>query len=249
LFGTLRFWERGAIVNTGRGFRVAFGFLFLCSIIFVEQTAFSSSERDAGPNLPPGSFDPELLPMANPRKPSELEQAYLDSFSILKSGNSCSEFFGGALSVVALNELTKQIRQSVFDRRVGIRMTGETTIVTSAVTHFTFRLFDKVEVNRNGPFYRGNAFAGSGQVPPIGPFEPNTREARVTSLLHELGHLVQKPDGQWVLPNDGNDSDKSRENTRRVLAVCGDQIRSLRRLSLEEELLSIQKSASLARVL
>jgi hypothetical protein len=235
--------ERGAIVNTGLWFRIAFGFLFFYSIICVEPLVFTSSEACPDVFARRDSF--ELLPLANPRKLTQLEQAYLDSFSILRSENSCSAFFGGSRSIVALNEFTQQIRPSHFDQRVGIRMSGPTTIVTSAVTHFTFRLFEKVEVNLNGPFYRASPFAGSAQLPTIGPFDPNTREARVTALLHELGHLIQKPDRQWVLPNDGNDAGISRENTSRVVAACGEQIRSLHKLSFEEELLGVQSSASL----
>ena len=187
----------------------------------------------------------ELLPLANPRKPTELERAYLDSFSILKYENSCSEFYGGPAAIAALNQLTQQIRPTHLDRKIDIRMTGESMIVTSAVSNFTFRLFQKAEVNLNGPFYQGNIFAGRGRIPQIGPFEPNTREARVTSVLHELGHLIQKPDGQWVLPNDGHDFDQSQENTRRVLDVCGEQIKALRKVSFEEELLNAQSPAPL----
>jgi hypothetical protein len=174
-----------------------------------------------------------------------VEQAYLDSFSILRYENSCSQFYGGPVAIAALNRLVEQLRPTSLDQRIGIRMKGETTIVTSVLTGFTFRLFDKAEINLEGPFYKGNMLPGRAHIPRIGPFEPNTREARVTTVLHELGHLVRKPDGNWALPNDGSHWADSEENTRRVLDVCGEQIRGLRNFSFEEELLSAQSAAGL----
>jgi hypothetical protein len=232
-------------MTTGRWFTIACGLVFLLSITCAEQKVLSSTENDAHPVLPVSFSSLELLPLTNPLKPTEIERAYLDSFIILKDQNSCSEFYGGPLAIAALNRLTQQIRPTHLDRRIGIRMTGETMIVTSAVTHFTYRLFEKVEVNLDGPFYRGNVSSARGKVPPIGPFEPNTREARVTSVLHELGHLIRRPDGQWVLPNDGGDWGQSEENTRRVLDICGERIRGVRNFSFEEELLSARSSALL----
>ncbi len=227
-------------MKTGHWFSIACGFGFLALIAGAPRQVLSFAESDRHIRQPVQLNPVELLPLSNPRKPTELERAYLDSFSILKSENSCSEFYGGPAAIAALNQLTQQIRPTHLDRRIGIRMTGESTIVTSMINHFTFRFFDKAEVNLDGPFYQGNIFAGRGRIPQIGPFEPNTREARVTVVLHELGHLIQKPDGQWVLPNDGNDFDQSQENTRRVVDVCGKQIKARRAISFEEELLGAQ---------
>jgi hypothetical protein len=123
-------------------------------------------------------------------------------------------------------------------------MTGESTIVVSARTGFTFRLFEKAEINLDGPFYQGSAAFVRGRVPQIGPFESNTREARATAVLHELGHLIRGRNGQWLLPNDGEDSGKSEANTRRVLDVCGEEIRALHIVSFEEELLGAQSATS-----
>ena len=182
----------------------------------------------------------ELLPLRNPTKPTELEQAYLDSFSILKSEGPCSAFYGGPSAIAALNELTRQIRPKRMDHLIGIKMTGETTIVTSALTGFSFRLFKKAEVNLEGPFYRGNVSFDPGRIPQIGPFEPNTREARVTTVLHELGHMIRGRDGQWLLPNDGGSAGESKANTQRVLNICGEQIKALHNRSFQEELLGAQ---------
>jgi hypothetical protein len=232
-------------MKTGYSLRFICGFVFLASITLVQQTVLSSAGNDRR-IIPPARVAPvELLPLANPHSLTPVEQAYLDSFSILRYENSCSQFFGGPLAIAALNRLTEQLRPTHLDRRIGIQMKGETTIITSALNGFTFRLFDKAEVNLEGPFYQGNMLPGRGRVPRIGPFAPNTREARVTTVLHELGHLVRRPDGRWVLPNDGSNWIDSEENTRRVLDVCGEQIRGLHNFSFEEEFLGAQAAAGL----
>jgi hypothetical protein len=54
--------------------------------------------------------------------------------------------------------------------------------------------------------------------------------------LHELGHLIGKGDRQWLLPNDGASEDLMRENTKRVIHVCREQITRLRRFSFAQQL-------------
>lgn len=46
-------------------------------------------------------------------------------------------------------------------------------------------------------------------------------------LLHELGHLVKGPEGNWLLPDDGNDVEASSNNSKKIEDVCGDQIKEL----------------------
>jgi hypothetical protein len=58
----------------------------------------------------------------------------------------------------------------------------------------------------------------------------------VTILLHELGHLIRGRDQQWLLPNDGASEDLVKENSERVIAVCGKQIRRLSRISFAQQL-------------
>src|SRR2546423_7625109 len=106
-------------------------------------------------------------------------------------------------------------------------MRGQTMFVTNATYGFTYRLFDKAELNLRGSFYHANYFHLTASAPAIGDFPPNTREARVTILLHELGHLIEDSDKQWLLPNDGNDASVSHENTLRIVAVCREEIRRL----------------------
>ena len=201
-------------------------------LVVKDQSSFASPKSTS--NLP------KSLPLPETRKLTDLQKAYLDSYNILSQTNSCSEFFGGPSSITALNDFVKQLRPSRLDKQVGIRMTGATTIVTKYATGFSYRLFQKAEINLDGPFYLGNVLPGRPTVHNVGGYSPNTREARVTLLLHELGHLIRKNNGDWVLPNDGYDSSLSAENTDRVIAACGKQIRDLQRLSFAEELIATQ---------
>ncbi len=225
-------------MKTGYWLNIAGTLSLLASLTCVQQKVLSFAGNENHERLIPI----ELLPLRNPAKPTELEQAYLDSFSILRDKSPCSEFYGGRSAIFALNELTRQLRPTRLDRRIAIRMTGESTIVSSLLTGFTFRLFEKAELNLEGPFYRGRDASLRGNVPQIGPFEPNTREARVTTVLHELGHLIRGRDGQWLLPNDGDSARESEANTQRVLNVCGEQIKALHNFSFEEELLGAQSA-------
>jgi hypothetical protein len=189
---------------------------------------------------------PEPLPLPKASSLTEIEQAYLDSYTILKDPGPCSDFFGGPAAIAVLNRLTEQIHPSHLGGRVvGLRMTGKTMIVQNYQSKFTYRLFDKVEANLDGPFYHSSGLPGL-SVPRIGLFYPNTREARTTILLHELGHLIRKPDGEWVLPNDGESNSASEDNTDRVLDVCGERIRALRKFTFSEELENAQ-TTSVAR--
>jgi hypothetical protein len=191
----------------------------------------SESNTAPQPNPPQALF----LPKAN--QLTLLDEAYLDAFGILKEDNTCSAFYGGPAAILVLNQLKQQLKPTYLDSRVAVRMTGKAMEVTSLRYSLSYRFFDKVELNVSGPFFRGNAFhSNRSVVPNIGSFLPNTREARVTILLHELGHLIERPDKQWLLPNDGNSAYLSEENTERVIAVCGKQIKRLSRISFAQEL-------------
>ena len=188
-------------------------------------------------NTAPQPEPPEALFLPNANQLTRLDEAYLDAFSILKEDNTCSAFYGGPPAIEVLNQLKQQLKLRCLDRTFGVRMTGKTIKVVSRQYPLSYRLFDKVELNLEGPFYRGNA-PQSGWT--IGGFLPNTREARVTILLHELGHLIERRDRQWLLPDDGNSDHLSQENTERVIAVCGQQIRRLSRISFVQELQAVR---------
>ena len=185
---------------------------------------------------------PELLPLPSSNKLSVIQQAYLDVYSILSNENSCSDFFRGPGSIEALNKLVQQMRASYLAPRVALRMSGALSYHEDTTINLTYRLFAKVEINTEGPFFKSTRPLGP-TIPAVGVFQPNTREARATILLHELGHLIRNPDASWLLIDDGNDSAKSQDNTDRVLKVCRNQINSLHQSSFETELAQAQSDA------
>ena len=88
---------------------------------------------------------------------------------------------------------------------IGMRMTGPAINIQDARTKKNYRIFAKVSLNSTGSFYRSKASLWEPTVQRVGTFEPNTKEARVLILLHELGHVTKGSDGQWLLPDDGKD--------------------------------------------
>jgi hypothetical protein len=176
---------------------------------------------------------PLALSLPNVNKLTPLDEGYLDAFSILKEDNPCSTFYGGPAAIEVLNQFKLQLKPGLLDSSVAMRMSGSTTNHTSLHDTLSYRLFQKAELNLEGPFYRRSL---SYSDLSIGGFLPNTREARVTILLHELGHLIGRRDRQWLLPNDGASEDLVRENTKRVIRACREQIKRLRRISFAQEL-------------
>jgi len=176
---------------------------------------------------------PVALTSKDFRKLGLLDRAYLDAFTILNDENQCSQLFGGRFAIAALNELVLQLKPRYLEKNIAIRMSGRITTVQSNRTGFSFRLFEKAEINLASSFFRSNANSFV-----VSNFQPNTRETRVVVLLHELGHLVKSPENRWVLPDDGTDRSLSLENTRQVVSVCREQIESLSKQSTEQQLAS-----------
>ena len=182
------------------------------------------------------------------RKLNDLDKAYLDAFTILRDDNPCSRLYGGRGAIEALNELMRVLRPTYLDRHIAVRMSGHTTLFRNAGSGFTFRMFEKAELNMNGSFYRGNA-SWERRSPLTTGFEANTRKTRVALLLHELGHLVRGEDDKWLLSDDGHDLEMSEKNTQYVVDVCRNQIESVTRMTvaqqLEEPLTTIAQLATL----
>lgn len=175
------------------------------------------------------------LPMPTPlemaRKDKIYTGAYKDVYHILSGHNPCSSFFGGPLKAVeVLNGLFTRLETSrLADTKVGLTMSGQTSTVKSSRTGVSYRLFERAVINTGGPFYKRKSSIADPFVPSVGSFQPNTREARAAILLHEMGHLVQGPNGLWLLPNDGTDDALSRKNTETIEIRCGEQIKELGR--------------------
>lgn len=169
------------------------------------------------------------------RKLNDLDKAYLDAFTILREDNACSRLYGGPVAIEALNELMRVVRPSYLDRQIAVRMSGQTTLYRNAITGFSFRMFEKAEINREGSFYRGN-MPSQQRVPQVANYQPNTRQTRVALLLHELGHLVRGADKNWLLSDDGHDLDLSEKNTKYIVDVCRDEIAAVTRMTVTEQL-------------
>jgi len=189
-------------------------------------------------------IDIQPLRALSSAKLSLLDKAYLDAYWILHDDNACSRMYGGPAAIEVLNRLTQQLKPAYLDRDIALRMKGDMTYALNNSTGLKYRVFDKAELNTNGPFYRSGVFPTESMLGRVGEFSPNTREARLTILLHELGHMIEKPDGKWVLPNDGKDSAISRDNTQTVINVCREQIRQRLQVTSEATLAVLQRGAS-----
>jgi hypothetical protein len=124
-----------------------------------------------------------------------------------------------------------RVEKHYFSSLIGMQMSGETTNIFNFMTKKAYRLFDKVSINLNGPFYRRNYLNSNRNLPRIGTFEPNTKEIRVLMFLHELGHIVKGTDGKWLLPDDGSSNEQSQINSATIEGVCNEQIKSLSRVA------------------
>lgn len=176
-----------------------------------------------------------LLASKDERKLNELDKAYLDVYTILRDENGCSKVFGGPVAIEALNELVRNLRPSYLEKHIAVRMSGETTLFRNAVSGFSYRMFEKAEINMMGSFYRSNT-PSQHRVPLVANYQPNTRKTRVVLLLHELGHVVRGADKKWVLPDDGNDLELSVKNTEHIVDACRDEIEHVTRLTVAQQL-------------
>ena len=189
-----------------------------------------SESREVKEDIPVLRPIPVPTPLQRVTKDAALDTAYKDTFSILSEDNTCSRFFGGdASATYVFNKLAGQLRKSpLVHPSIGIRMSGAITYVSHHKSGLSYRLFEHATLNSTGPFYRKKIFPADRLVPDIGNFSPDTREARVLILLHELAHMMKGPDGQWLIPDDGGSPDQSNQNTAIIEANCGEQIKALK---------------------
>ncbi len=162
-------------------------------------------------------------------KDSRMKVAYQDALQILSAANQCSDFYGGPrIAPSVLNELVAQVRYSYLPIETSFEMKGSATYVKDVRTGATFRRFETVIVNYNGSFFRdrGPDFR---HLPRVGSFSANSRAARVLVLLHELGHMIRRSNGNWLIPDDGRQSYQSNQNTRLIERTCANELRLLDR--------------------
>jgi len=200
----------------------------------VKNEAGNSDVNSAA--VPYSSAMLQSVTSVDPKKLGVLEKAYLDVFTILNDENSCSRLYGGPPAIAALNELFQRLHPTYLDRNIAIRMKGATTIIQSYRSKFSFRVFDLVEINREGAFYRGNN-PGERRIPLVGNYQPNTRESRVVVLLHELGHMVHGENSKtWLFVDDGDDRSLSQKNSEMVVEACQNQIESVGKMTAAEQI-------------
>ena len=152
--------------------------VFLISAVMMSLTVVSA--KAINPSIPSPLIAEDKI----------LGTAYYDTLSILSTPNECSDFFGGISAVESFNGLISKVRKDYFSSAIGIRMSGATTNIFNTKTQNRYRLFNKVSINGNGPFYKNKLTHTQPFIPGIGRFAANTKEARVLMFLHELGHVL-----------------------------------------------------------
>ena len=193
--------------------------------------AYVGGEAAGGPDYHVPAPVPEPIPAPlDLDEESALDvQSYADVYGILKDENECSRFFGGpAHSVKVFNELTRKLkRRPLGDRAVGVRMTGSFMTFRDHQTGAVYRLFEEATVNTDGPLFSKGAAHDRNKVSRVGSFPTQSRAGKALVYLHELGHMVGRADGSWLLPNDGDNREQSERNTRTVEKNCADQLTAL----------------------
>ena len=163
------------------------------------------------------------------KKDWSLAQAYSDVFKILSDQNPCSSFYGGPrAATTVLNDFVVLVQSQPMQREVTFQMVGTPRVLRDPATGASYRLFDRTMVNTNGSFYQRRVELMREYPSDIGDFAPGSRQARALILLHELGHLIQDEDGDWLIPDDGHNGPQSKANTLRVQQACRVQLETLR---------------------
>ena len=180
------------------------------------------------------SVQAQQQPANDEKKPVVIEkdwsitQAYIDVFKILSNQNTCSDFYRGPrTATTVLNGFVIRVKSQSLMREVSFEMAGSPRIIHDPATGASYRLFEKTMVNINGSFYQRRADPMRKFPSDVGSFAPGSRAARALILLHELGHLIQDDNGEWLIPDDGFDVRQSKENTFRVQQACRKELNKL----------------------
>jgi hypothetical protein len=157
-----------------------------------------------------------------------ITQAYSDVFKILNKQNTCSDFYRGPRTATkVLNGFVARVKSQSLTTEVSFEMVGSPRIIRDPATGASYRLFEKTMVNINGSFYQRRADPMRKFPSDVGNFAPGSRAARALILLHELGHLIQDDNGEWLIPDDGFDGRQSKANTLHVQQVCRKELKAL----------------------
>src|SRR5678815_5573909 len=157
-----------------------------------------------------------------------ITQAYVDVFKILNNQNTCSDFYRGPrTATTVLNGFVIRVKSQSLMREVSFQMAGSPRVIHDLTTGASYRLFEKTMVNINGSFYQRRADPMRKFPSDVGNFAPGSRAARALILLHELGHLIQGENGDWLIPDDGFNAEQSTANTLRIQQVCRKELDAL----------------------
>ena len=167
-------------------------------------------------------------PLEFTRRDWDLTRAYADVFQILSSQNTCSDFYGGPrMATTVLNGFVTRVKSQPLVREVSFQMEGHPRLIRDPATGASYRLFERTMVNINGSFYQRRTDPMRKFPSDVGNFSPGSRAARALILLHELGHLIQGDNGDWLLPDDGFNGEQSTANTLRIQQVCRRELDAL----------------------
>jgi hypothetical protein len=196
-----------------------------------EEALGATSTSDNAPNFGKAILNIPVEPLfsSSSRQLSLIDKTYLDAFAILQERNACSQFYGGPrLATSVLNYLHPRLKEtSLAENGIGIIMLGPITSGTDVQTGLTYRLFKQALVNLRGPFYQSVNYRSRNFFHKVGYYFANTREARVSMLLHELGHLLPDTNGRWLLLDDGGNEVQIAANTATIMDKCSEQIKGL----------------------
>lgn len=209
---------------------LATAFLTIVEVVLVHSIAKAQQKASIVTQpIENSEYSAELANARTLKHEYPLQQTYKDVTSILASNNACSSFFGGTHAAdEVLSRLVAQLQNHTLQNsRVGIEMSGPFTYYAPADGRLEYRLFTQATINTAGPFCKAKVFPAEPYVPRIGSFQPNTREARLLILLHELAHLVRARNGSWLIPDDGNMPALSAQNTALIETQCRQQILSI----------------------
>lgn len=198
------------------------------------QGAQAQAQQTSDENKPV-AIDEVAVPSEEPprrlvvtRKDWNITQAYIDVFNILSNQNTCSDFYRGPrTATTVLNGFVTRVKSQPLLREVSFEMAGNLRIIRDPETGTSYRLFEKTMVNTHGSFYQRRADPMRKFPSDVGDFAPGSRAARALILLHELGHLIQGENGEWLIPDDGYDGTRSKANTLRVQQACRKELNAL----------------------
>jgi len=165
--------------------------------------------------------------------------ARAETLALLHEGNACSAWFQESDDDPATVFESLQFKLHNEERPYIFRLQSSGTNSLDLYKHpWAARSWQlagansTVEINVNGPFFSpsspvvdlnptGGFFHYSGfRMLTVGPFKGNTAEAQITTLLHELAHVIGR------IPADDDSWDrKSSRNTEEILRHCKSTVR------------------------